>query len=313
MVVELVLSALVTQAVSHYSGRGFGWFDQQVADLAKRAADGDDDARRAVGVELADRLRELPRDDTGGTSAAGSRERMVAEILFDPPPREHEAQGLHAEAALSPRIAKFMTTLDGTFHAVHAFPRSVTAVPGWFHTELCVAVVDCRSRNGMWFPQVPLHWPLDHSGPWFAFDDVDGPSGSPRILAKARTGVPRVTVIECDDLDERREILEFVRAQVTDLHQENQHWSKPLLAEVAGVDPTRVRAVLQLHEDRVLLGEPACDVRGEDEDLDSWRERPKVGPTVVALDDPAGVRTMKADLVRQVLAEADHDAEWLDF
>lgn len=315
MVVELVLTTLVTQAVSHYAGQGFGWFDRQVAETAERAARGDKDAKHDVAVHLAERLQALPRtgpDELNGASVprAATREGMVADILFDPPPRDPGRYDFGAEP-LSPRMEKFMATLDGTFRAVHAFPRSVTAVPGWFHTEYCVAVLDCRSRNGMWHPEAPVQWPPDGSGPFFTFEDVDGRPGSLPMLAQAQTGAPRVSIIECEDLDERAAVLERVQVEVAALHNEHRHWGKPLLAEVAGVDPTWVRALLKLHEDRLELGGPAIDVREQDEDVDEYVERPKVGAAVVPLADPVGVRTMKADLVQQVLAEADRDAEWL--
>lgn len=316
MVVELILTTLVTQAVGHYAEQGFGWFDARIRDTAERAATGDAGARQAVALQLSDRLRELPRTGDGtspGTNGVPTwtRESMVADILFDPPPRGPDRYDYDAEP-LSPRMAKFVSTLDGTFRAVHEFPRSVTAVPGWFHTELCVAVIDCRARDGAWHPEVPLHWPGAGVGPYFMFEDVDGWPGDLVALRKPRTGVPRVTVIECADLDDRTLVLERLRPELTALDNEQRHWGKELLAEVTGADPSQVRAVLKLREDRVDLGPPATDVRGADEDVTAFMRRPKVGPLAVALDDPAGVRTMKADLVRQVLAEADRDAAWLD-
>ena len=315
MVVELVLTTLVTQAVNHYAGRGFVWFDQRVTEVAEKAAAGDAQARHEVAAQLAARLRELPRSEADDVAVASpdTREGMVTEILFDPPPR---APGwdldLHAEP-LSPRMEKFMATLDGTFRAVHAFPHSITVAPGWFHTDLCVTVLDCRARNGTWHPEVPVRWPGGGAGPYFVFEDVDGRPGSLTIASLALSGRPRVTVVECADLDEREEVLERLRPVVTDLHNEHQHWGKPLLAEVAGVDPTQVRALLRLHEDRVELGGPASDVREEGEDVQDYMDRPKWGPAVVELDSPVGMRDLKADLVRQLLVEADRDAEWLDF
>lgn len=317
MVVELIVTTLVTQAVGHYAQRGFVWFDSQTQALAERAASGDDDARREVSARLGDKLL-VPSVADPEARGAGSvvhegitvpREQVVADVVFNPPPRN---EGPAEEWVLSPVMAKFVETLDGTFRAVHELPGSMAAMPGWFHCEHCVCVVDARARHGSWDPEARLVG--GRSGrdePCLELWDVDRGSRY-TTTSTAAVGLPLVTVVACDGPDQVMAVLDRLRPALASIHHEGRHWSKLDVAEVAGVDPDRVRSVLEIHEDRVRLSGPAADLRGRDEDILAFRKRPKVGAVCVPLTSPAGVRSMKADLVRQVLATLDDRADWLD-
>jgi hypothetical protein len=318
MVVELILTTLVTQAVGHYAQKGFGWFDNKTRELAEQAATGDESARQLVAARLADQLRELPMaglptgPESGkesGSTTSRSREQMVADIIFSPPPRDEGAT-----EALSPRMVQFAAILDGTFRAVHELDGSMAAVPGWFHGQHCVSILDARARRGSWNPEIEL-WESSGGGelPYFRFQDVDGGrSVAASIVTEARTGYPRVTVIDCAGPEQVGDVLGRLRPELASIHNEKKRWSKPVVAEVAGVAADQVRSLLGVYEDRVRLSGPATDVRGSDEDVVSFINRPKEGELTVQLTGPAGVRAMKADLVQQVLAGVDRQTEWDD-
>lgn len=306
-VVELVLTTLVTQAVSHYAQQGFGWFDGRTQRLAEAAAAGDDAAREEVEHVFADKLaqaraRSMAGPGDVGADGALSAEEIVADVVFGVPQRE--------EGNLSRLLVKFGEILDGTFRGVHELPTSVAAVPGWFHSANCVAVLDARGRGTRWRAEANLNWSAARpSRPHFAFPE---PPMRPAGRRDDRLGVPRVAVLECSGPAEVLEVAARVRPELQTFGAETREWTRRALAEAAGVDPGRVRYMLRLFEDRVELGAPGSDEQEPEVDIVEWMDRPKAGPAVAELANPAAVLGMKADLVRQVLGDIARVDAWLD-